>query len=133
MIAGPLAYSRGIGRIWRVAEALEYGIVGISEGIISTEIAPFVGMKESGIGREGQNTASRNSSKSNICAWAASAGKDLSRARRGRFSPPLSAVPKLIAMARATILRQRGRYGMKHIIPIKLPKLHHIVATLESD
>jgi succinate-semialdehyde dehydrogenase / glutarate-semialdehyde dehydrogenase len=46
-------YSRNIGRIWRVAEALEYGIVGINEGIISTEIAPFGGMKESGIGREG--------------------------------------------------------------------------------
>jgi hypothetical protein len=39
-------YSRDIGRIWRVAEALEYGIVGINEGIISTEIAPFGGMKE---------------------------------------------------------------------------------------
>ncbi len=46
-------YSRDIGRIWRVAEALEYGIVGINEGIISTEVAPFGGMKESGIGREG--------------------------------------------------------------------------------
>jgi succinate-semialdehyde dehydrogenase/glutarate-semialdehyde dehydrogenase len=46
-------YSRDIGRIWRVAERLEYGIVGINEGIISTEIAPFGGMKESGIGREG--------------------------------------------------------------------------------
>jgi succinate-semialdehyde dehydrogenase / glutarate-semialdehyde dehydrogenase len=46
-------YSRDIGRIWRVAEALEYGIVGINEGIISTEIAPFGGVKESGIGREG--------------------------------------------------------------------------------
>src|SRR6185437_13502136 len=46
-------YSRDIGRIWRVAEALEYGIVGINEGIISTEIAPFGGMKESGLGREG--------------------------------------------------------------------------------
>jgi succinate-semialdehyde dehydrogenase/glutarate-semialdehyde dehydrogenase len=45
-------YSRDIGRIWRVAEALEYGIVGINEGIISTEIAPFGGKKESGIGRE---------------------------------------------------------------------------------
>ena len=46
-------YSRDIGRIWRVAEALEYGIVGINGGIISTNIAPFGGMKESGIGREG--------------------------------------------------------------------------------
>jgi succinate-semialdehyde dehydrogenase / glutarate-semialdehyde dehydrogenase len=46
-------YSRDIGRIWRVAEALEYGIVGINEGIISTETEPFGGMKESGIGREG--------------------------------------------------------------------------------
>jgi succinate-semialdehyde dehydrogenase/glutarate-semialdehyde dehydrogenase len=46
-------YSRDIGRVWRVAEALEYGMVGINEGIISTEVAPFGGVKESGIGREG--------------------------------------------------------------------------------
>lgn len=46
-------YARDIGRIWRVAEALEYGIVGINSGIISTEIAPFGGVKESGVGREG--------------------------------------------------------------------------------
>ena len=46
-------YSRDIGRIWRVSEAIEYGIVGINTGIISTESAPFGGMKESGIGREG--------------------------------------------------------------------------------
>ena len=46
-------YSRDIGRIWRVSEGLEYGIVGINEGIISTEVAPFGGVKESGIGREG--------------------------------------------------------------------------------
>jgi len=46
-------YTRDIGRAWRVAEALEYGIVGINEGIISTEVAPFGGVKQSGIGREG--------------------------------------------------------------------------------
>jgi len=46
-------YSRDIGRIWRVAEQIEYGIVGINTGIISTEVAPFGGMKESGLGREG--------------------------------------------------------------------------------
>ena len=46
-------YARDIGRIFRVAEALEYGIVGINEGLISTEIAPFGGMKSSGLGREG--------------------------------------------------------------------------------
>jgi len=46
-------YSRDIGRIWRVAEALEYGIVGINEGLISNEMAPFGGVKESGQGREG--------------------------------------------------------------------------------
>lgn len=46
-------YSRDIGRIWRVAEALEYGMVGINTGLISTEVAPFGGMKQSGIGREG--------------------------------------------------------------------------------
>ena len=46
-------YARDIGRIWRVSEALDYGIVGINEGIISNEAAPFGGMKESGNGREG--------------------------------------------------------------------------------
>jgi succinate-semialdehyde dehydrogenase/glutarate-semialdehyde dehydrogenase len=46
-------YGRDIARVWRVAEALEYGIVGINTGIISTEVAPFGGVKESGLGREG--------------------------------------------------------------------------------
>jgi succinate-semialdehyde dehydrogenase/glutarate-semialdehyde dehydrogenase len=46
-------YSRDLGRVWRVAEGLEYGIVGINEGIISNEMAPFGGVKESGQGREG--------------------------------------------------------------------------------
>ncbi|SQE30441.1 Succinate-semialdehyde dehydrogenase [NADP(+)] GabD [Mannheimia haemolytica] len=46
-------FSQNIGRIWRVSEQLEYGIVGINEGIISNEIAPFGGWKESGLGREG--------------------------------------------------------------------------------
>ena len=46
-------YARDIGRIWRVSEALEYGIVGINEGLVSNEMAPFGGVKESGQGREG--------------------------------------------------------------------------------
>ncbi len=46
-------YSRDLGRVWRVSEALEYGMVGINTGLISTEVAPFGGMKESGLGREG--------------------------------------------------------------------------------
>jgi succinate-semialdehyde dehydrogenase/glutarate-semialdehyde dehydrogenase len=46
-------YAQNIGRIWRVAEALEYGMVGINEGLITTEVAPFGGVKESGLGREG--------------------------------------------------------------------------------
>jgi succinate-semialdehyde dehydrogenase/glutarate-semialdehyde dehydrogenase len=46
-------YTRDLGRSWRVGEALEYGIVGVNTGIISTEVAPFGGVKESGIGREG--------------------------------------------------------------------------------
>ena len=46
-------YSRDIGRVWRVAEALEYGIVGINTGLISAAEAPFGGVKESGVGREG--------------------------------------------------------------------------------
>ena len=48
-------YSRDIGRIWRVAEALEYGMVGINTGLISTEVAPFGGIKQSGLGREGSH------------------------------------------------------------------------------
>ncbi len=46
-------YSRDIGRIYRVAEGLEYGMVGINTGLISSEVAPFGGVKQSGIGREG--------------------------------------------------------------------------------
>ena len=46
-------YARDIGRVWRVSEALEYGMVGINEGIISNEMAPFGGVKQSGMGREG--------------------------------------------------------------------------------
>jgi len=46
-------YTRDIGRIWRVSEALEYGMVGINEGLISNEMAPFGGVKQSGLGREG--------------------------------------------------------------------------------
>ncbi|HQY72533.1 MAG TPA: NAD-dependent succinate-semialdehyde dehydrogenase [Aestuariivirga sp.] len=48
-------YTRDIGRVWRVGEALDYGMVGINEGIISTAEAPFGGMKQSGIGREGSH------------------------------------------------------------------------------
>ena len=46
-------YSRDIGRVWKVAEALDYGIVGVNSGIISNEVAPFGGVKQSGLGREG--------------------------------------------------------------------------------
>lgn len=46
-------YSQNIHRIWKIAEALEYGMVGVNEGLISTEVAPFGGVKQSGIGREG--------------------------------------------------------------------------------
>ena len=52
-------YGRDIGRVWRVAEALEYGMVGINTGLISTEVAPFGGVKESGIGREGSKVRPR--------------------------------------------------------------------------
>jgi len=48
-------FSRDIGRIWRVAEALEYGMVGVNSGLISNEVAPFGGVKQSGLGREGSH------------------------------------------------------------------------------
>jgi succinate-semialdehyde dehydrogenase/glutarate-semialdehyde dehydrogenase len=46
-------FTRDLARSWRVQEALDYGLVGVNTGLISTEVAPFGGMKESGIGREG--------------------------------------------------------------------------------
>jgi succinate-semialdehyde dehydrogenase/glutarate-semialdehyde dehydrogenase len=46
-------YSRDIGRVWRVAEGLESGMVGVNTGLISTDVAPFGGVKQSGLGREG--------------------------------------------------------------------------------
>jgi succinate-semialdehyde dehydrogenase / glutarate-semialdehyde dehydrogenase len=48
-------YSRDIGRIWRVAEGIESGMVGINTGMVSTEVAPFGGVKQSGLGREGSH------------------------------------------------------------------------------
>ena len=48
-------FSRDIGRVWRVAEALEYGMVGVNTGMISNEVAPFGGVKQSGLGREGSH------------------------------------------------------------------------------
>ena len=53
-------YSRDIQRVWRVAESLESGMVGINDGIISTEVAPFGGIKESGLGREGSKYGIEN-------------------------------------------------------------------------
>ena len=46
-------FSKDLGRAWRVSEALEYGMVGVTTGLISNEVAPFGGIKQSGIGREG--------------------------------------------------------------------------------
>ena len=48
-------YSRDLARVWDIAERLQVGIVGVNEGIISTEIAPFGGVKDSGLGREGSH------------------------------------------------------------------------------
>jgi len=46
-------YTNNLGRVWRVMEGLEYGLVGVNEGLISTEVAPFGGVKDSGVGKEG--------------------------------------------------------------------------------
>ncbi|ODN72014.1 Succinate-semialdehyde dehydrogenase [NADP(+)] GabD [Methylobrevis pamukkalensis] len=62
-------YSRDIGRVWRVGEKLEYGIVGINTGLISTAEAPFGGVKQSGLGARARNTASRTIWRSSISAW----------------------------------------------------------------
>ena len=48
-------YARDLSRVWRVAESLEYGMVGVNTGLISTEVAPFGGVKQSGLGREGSH------------------------------------------------------------------------------
>ena len=48
-------YSRDIGRVWRIAEGLESGMVGVNTGLISNEVAPFGGVKQSGLGREGSH------------------------------------------------------------------------------
>ena len=69
-------YSRDIGRVLRVAEALEYGIVGINTGLISTRGPPFGGMKESAWAARARNTGSRTISRSSTCAWAASKGRE---------------------------------------------------------
>ncbi|MFN6115558.1 MAG: aldehyde dehydrogenase family protein, partial [Flavobacteriales bacterium] len=50
-------YTRDLARSWRMAEALEYGMVGLNTGLISTAVAPFGGVKESGMGREGSHHA----------------------------------------------------------------------------
>ena len=71
-------YSRDIGRIFRVAEALEYGMVGINEGLISTEVAPFGGVKHSGLGAKDRSTASRSISRSSTSPSAASMPRALS-------------------------------------------------------
>ena len=78
-------YSRDVGRIFRVAEALEYGIIGINEGIISTEVAPFGGMKSSGLGREGSEVRDRGLSGDQVPG--AGRHRDLIRKR---FSFPLA-------------------------------------------
>lgn len=63
-------YARDLGRVFRVAEALEYGMVGVNTGLISNEVAPFGGIKASGLGREGSKYGIEDYLKSNTSAWA---------------------------------------------------------------
>jgi delta 1-pyrroline-5-carboxylate dehydrogenase len=65
-------YSRDIGRVWRVAEALDYGMVGVNSGLITTEVAPFGGVKQSGLGREGSKYGCQEFVEVSTSAWAAS-------------------------------------------------------------
>ena len=79
-------YARDMARVWRVAEALESGMVGVNTPALANEMAPFGGVKQSGLGREGSNTASRASSKSNTsispCEWHKNARHEKARHRR---------------------------------------------------
>lgn len=61
-------YTRDAARIWRVSERLEYGMVGINTGLISNEVAPFGGVKQSGLGREGSEYGIEDYLSSNTCA-----------------------------------------------------------------
>ena len=72
-------YARDVGRVLRVAEALEYGMVGINEGMISTEVAPFGGVKASGLGREGSKYGIEDYLEIKYLASAASARKGCSK------------------------------------------------------
>ena len=75
-------YSRDIARVFRVAEALEYGMVGINTGLIATARAPLAGSVGSGLGRE-RTKASRNTSNSRPSAWATSGAKASTKSRKG--------------------------------------------------
>ena len=77
-------YARDLARVWRVAEALEYGMVGINTGLISTEVAPFGGVKQSGLGREGSKYGIEDFSSSSTSAWAGSRRAPARGARRAR-------------------------------------------------
>ncbi len=77
-------YSRDVGRVWRVGEGLDYGIVGINTGFVSTEVAPFGGMKESGHrAARARSTASRTGSRSSTWPWEESTD-EACRSRRHR-------------------------------------------------
>ena len=84
-------YARDLARVFRVAEQLEYGMVGINTGLISNEVAPFGGIKASGLGREGSSTGSRTTSRSSTSAWAVSESGE-KRIRRGRTAGKSCAV-----------------------------------------
>lgn len=84
-------YARDLARVFRVAEQLEYGMVGINTGLISNEVAPFGGIKASGLGREGSKYGIEDSSRSSTSAWAVSEPGE-ERIRRGRTAGKSCAV-----------------------------------------
>ena len=88
-------YSRDLSRVWRVAEALEYGMVGINTGLLSTEVAPFGGIKQSGLGREGFKTRNRR-----LCRNEISLHVCIDRENRLPTKQPLA----LIAFTKRTVL-----------------------------
>ena len=87
-------YSRDLGRVWRVSEALEYGMVGVNSGIISTAVAPFGGVKQSGLGREDEPALTVGQTLNLIEEWTAKGSYGYAIIEEGQFQVVLGIFEK---------------------------------------